>query len=83
MEDIINHLGPPEKFADEYLLLMDEPIRKKIIQKDRWIKWSCLTGVAAIVLIAAVTAFGILYEVSQTKVYYCYEYVTENNIKQN
>lgn len=83
LEDIINHLGPPEKFADEYLLLMDEPIRRKFIQKDRWIKWSCLTGVAAIVLIAAVTAFGILYEVSQTNVYYCYECVTENNIKQN
>ena len=30
-EDITNHLGPPEKFADEYLLVMEETARKKAI----------------------------------------------------
>lgn len=82
-EDITNHLGPPEKFADEYLLVMEETTRKKAIQKNRWVKWSVLTGVAAIVLIIAVTAVWILVEVSQTRVYHSHEYVTENSIEYN
>lgn len=80
-EDITNHLGSPEKFADEYLLSMDEPVRMKFIQKDRWIKWSCLTGVAAIVLIIAVTASWMLIKISQKRVHYYHEYVTEDSIK--
>lgn len=80
-EDITNHLGPPEKFADEYLLVMDETARKKAIQKNRWVKWSVLTGVAAIVLIIAVTAVWMLVEVSQTRVYHSREYITEGSIE--
>ena len=83
LEDVVDHLGPPEKFADEHLLAMDETARRKAIQKARWVKWSCLLGVAAIVLIIAVTAVGMLHEISQTRVYYYYEYTTENNIIQN
>lgn len=79
-EDITNHLGPPEKFADEYLLIMEETARKKAIQKNRWVKWSILTGVAAIVLIIVVTAVWMLVEISQKRVHYYYEYITENSI---
>lgn len=80
-EDITNHLGLPEKFADEYLLAMDETARKKAIEKTRWIKWSVLVGVAAIVLIIALTAVWMLVEVSQTRVYHSREYVTEGSIE--
>ena len=38
-----------------------------------------MTGVAAIVLIIAVTAVWILVEVSQTRVYNSHEYVTEDS----
>ncbi len=79
-EDITNHLGPPEKFADEYLLVMEETTRKKAIQKNRWVKWSVLTGVVTIVLIIVVTAVWILVEVSQKIIHYYYEYITENSI---
>ena len=79
-EDITNHLGPPNKFADEYLLAMDETARKKAIQKTGWVKWSVLTGIATIVLIIAVTAVGMLIEISQKRVYYYHEYVTEDSI---
>lgn len=80
-EDIKNHLGPPEKFADEYLLSMDEPVRKKFIQKDSWIKWSCLVGIVSIVLIIMVTAVWMLLEISQKREYRYYEYITENDME--
>ena len=81
LEDIINHMGAPEKFADEYLMAMDEPARQKTIQKSRWLKQICLIGVASIVLIFAVTAAWMLIEISQKRVHYYYEYVTENSIE--
>ncbi len=82
LEDIINHLGSPEKYADEYLLVIDETTRKKTIHKAKWIKYSILSGIATIVLIIAVTATMILFKISQIRVYYYYnEYVTEDIVK--
>lgn len=81
LEDIINHFGSPEKFADEYLLAMDETARKKIIQTTKCFKWSCLLATTAIIFTIMVVAFKILCEISETRVYYYYEYVTEDNIK--
>ncbi len=78
-EDITNHFGAPEKFADEYLLSMDETARKKTLQKNRWVKWSILAGITTIVLITAVTAVGMLIEISQKRVHYYHEYVTEDS----
>ncbi len=78
LEDIKNHLGPPERFTDEYLLVMDETTRKKAICKAKWIKYSILSGIASIVLIIAVTAVMMLVEISQTRVYYYNEYITED-----
>lgn len=83
LEDIINHLGAPEKFADEYLLVMDETTRKKAIRKAKWIKYSILSGIASIVLIIAVTAVMMLIKISQIRVYYYNEYVTEDIVKYN
>ena len=80
-EDITNHLGPPEKFADEYLLVIDEITRKKALQKARWTKRSVLAGISAIVLIIAVTAVWMLVEISQKRVYHSYEYITQDNIE--
>ncbi len=83
LEDLENHLGSPEKFADEYLLATDETTRKKSIRKTKWIKYSILFGVISIVLIIAVTAIMMLVNLSQTRVYYYNEYVTEDIIEQN
>ncbi len=80
-EDITNHFGAPEKFADEYLLAMDKDARKKAIQKTKWVKWSFLVGVTAIVFIIAVTAVWMLIEISQKREYHYYEYITENSIE--
>ena len=77
--DITNRLGPPEKFADEYLLYTDETTRKKILQKTKWFKRSILIGITAIVLIWTVIATGILIEISKKRVHYYYEYVTESS----
>lgn len=79
LEDITSHFGRPEKFADEFLLSMDETTRKKTVQKTQWFKRSVLAGVAAIVLIIAVTAAWMLYETAQKRVYHSYEYVTEES----
>lgn len=38
IEDVINHFGTPEQFADEYILAMDETARKEAIQKAGLIK---------------------------------------------
>jgi len=81
LEDLKNHLGSPEKFADEYLLAMDETTRKKALRRTKWIKYSILSGIASIVLIIAVTAIMMLVILSQTRVYYYNEYVTEDIIE--
>mgnify|MGYP002510574518 CR=1 FL=1 len=78
LEDIINHLGAPEKYADEYLLVIDTTTRKRVIHKTKLIKYSILSGIAAIVLIIAVTAVMILFKISQVRVYYYEEYVTDD-----
>lgn len=78
LEDIKNNLGPPEKFADEYFLVMEETTRKKTICKAKWVKYSILFGIASIVLIIAVTAIMMLVKISQTRVHYYNEYVTED-----
>lgn len=80
IEDIINHLGPPEKYADEYLLVMDETTRKKSIQKNKLIKYCILFGTIAILFSIALTAVIMLIKISQIRVYYYYEYVTEDII---
>lgn len=83
MEDVRAHFGAPEKFADEYLLTLDENTREKYIHRTKFIKWSCLFVSLAIVLVIAVTALMLLHEVSETRVYYYYEYVTEDSISQD
>lgn len=78
LEDLINHLGPPEKFADEFILSMDETARRKSIRKTRWVKWCCIFT-AAILLIASATSIWLIHAKFQTRVYYYYDYVTEDN----
>ena len=70
---------PPGKFADEYLLAMDEAARKKTIQKTRGIKWGILAGAVAVVIITTLTASRMLVAMTQRKVYYVHEYITESN----
>lgn len=79
LEDITEHFGPPGKFADEYLLAMDEAARKKTIQKTRGIKWGILAGAVAVVIITTLTASRMLVAMTQRKVYYVHEYITESN----
>lgn len=79
LEDLVNHLGPPEKFADELILSMDETARRKAIQKARWVKWCCIFTAAAILLITAATAIGLVCSKLDSRVYYYYNYVTEDN----
>ncbi len=83
MEDVRAHFGVPEKFADEYLLTLDESTRQKYIHSAKFIKWSCISVSVAIILILMVTALMLLHEVSETRVYYYYEYVTEDSISQD
>ena len=51
MEDVRAHFGVPEKFADEYLLTLDESTRQKYIHSAKFIKWSCISVSVAIILI--------------------------------
>ena len=75
-EDLVNHLGAPEKFADGLILTMDATARRKAIQKTRWVKLCCIFTAAVILLIASATAIGLIHAKLETQVYYYYEYVT-------
>lgn len=70
LEDITDRFGSPEQFADEYILAMDETSRKNALHKAKWNKCCILIGVAAVVLILAITAVWIIHENSQTAGYY-------------
>lgn len=78
LEDLTSSLGTPEKYVDEYFLSMEEAARRNLLFKTVWLKRSILGGIAAIVLIILVTAGWLVYETSQTMVYYYYEYIPEN-----
>ena len=78
-EELVNHLGAPEKFADELFLTMDEAARMKAIQKARWIKLCYIFTAAIILLITAATAIVLIHAKFQTRVYYYSEEVTEDN----
>ena len=78
-EDLVNHLGAPEKFADELILTMDEAARRKAIQKTRWAKLCCIFTAAVILLITAATAIGLIHAKLETRVYYYYEGITVDN----
>ena len=79
LEDVINYLGPPEKIADECLLAMDEIARQRILDKTKWIKRAILIGISIIVLITACTAFYTLIKISETRVYYIQESITNED----
>lgn len=83
LEDVINHLGHPEKIADECLLAMDDTVRQRILNKTKWIKRSILIGISVIVLITAFTAVYTLISISETRVYYIQEYVIDEGIISN
>ena len=70
-DDIVHHFGEPDKFADEYILAMDDMTRKKLISKSKWIKRIVIIGVIAVFVIAVITAIWIITENSKTAgVYY-------------
>lgn len=54
MEDILKHFGSPEKFADEYLLTMDETKRRNIFHKAAWSGKVVCLGIAIALAIIAV-----------------------------
>lgn len=72
-DDVVNHFGMPQKFADEYILAMDEDTRKKLITKTKWLKRGILIGSTILLIIVAITAIWIIVENSQTAGYY-YDY---------
>lgn len=75
MEDVLEHFGFPEKFADEYLLVMDDKDRMNALHKARWVRKTICVGVATIVLIVAIASVWIVRENSQTVGYYYFEEV--------
>ena len=83
LEDVINYLGQPEKIADECLLAMDEIARQRILDKTKWIKRGILIGISIIVLITACTAFYTLFKISETRVYYIQESITNEDAEMN
>lgn len=76
-DNVVEYLGEPEKFADEYILAMDVDIRKKLVSKTRFIKRVCLIGVVILLLIFAVVAIWIIVENSQTAGVYYSEGISE------
>lgn len=78
-EEFVNHLGPPEKFADELILTMDAAARRKAIQKTRWVKLCCIFTAAVILLFTSATFIWLIHATLQTRVYYYSEEVTEDN----
>lgn len=77
MDDVLEHFGSPEKFADEYLLAMDDRGRKVILHKTRCIKLAVCFGTAMAILIIAIAALWIVHENSQSVIHYCYEEIIE------
>ncbi len=75
IEDVIDHFGTPEKFADEYILAMDENARKEAIYKAGLIKKSIFITLAIMLLIITTTAIWIICENSQTAGYYYEEVI--------
>lgn len=75
MEDVLDHFGPPEKFADEYLLAMDNNDRINVFRKAGCVKKTICVGIAAIVLIVAIATVWIVHENSQTVGYFYFEEV--------
>ncbi len=69
-DNFISHFGTPQKFADEYILSVDEDTRKKAIHKTKWIKRCIIIGISVIILIALITAIWIICENSQTVITY-------------
>ncbi len=78
MEDVMQHFGSPEKFADEYVLAMDDKLRKKTVFKAKCVKRSVLIGVIVIVLTVVITAAWIITENSQTAGVYYSEGIIED-----
>ena len=73
MDDVLGHFGSPEKFADEYLLAMDNTDRINVFRKTGWVKKTICIGVAGIVLIVAIATAWIVRENSQTAGYFYFE----------
>lgn len=48
MEDILEHFGSPEKFADEYLLAMDRAERSNLLRIAKWIKITVCVSITII-----------------------------------
>ena len=80
MEDVLEHFGSPERFADEYLLAMDNYDRINAFRKTKWIRKMLCIGVATIVLIVAIATVWIVCENSQTVGYFYFEEVHETNL---
>lgn len=79
MEDVLEHFGSPEKFADEYLFAMDDVERRIILHNTRWIKLVVCFGIATIILVIAIAAIWIVYENSQSVIHYDYEEIIEHS----
>lgn len=75
IDDIVQHFGTPEKFADEYILALDEKSREKLLSKAKWLKWGFLIGIVIFLIIVAIAAIWIIFENSQIAGYY-YEHIT-------
>lgn len=78
--DIVEHFGSPEKFADEYILAMDESRRRGILRKSKWIKRMIFIAALLILLVITVTAVWIVHENSQDVTVYYTEETTNGGI---
>jgi len=79
MEDVLIHFGPPEKFADEYILAIDTKNRQKMLHKAGQVRKTICIGISVMVLIIAVAAFMIVRENSRTAGYYYTDTITEQH----
>lgn len=79
MADVLEHFGSPEKFADEYLLTMDETERRTVLHKARWIRKAVSAGMAIAILIIAVVVGWIVHDNSQSVAFIMKKYIKQNN----
>lgn len=78
MEDITEHFGEPEQFADEYILAMDDAERRKLVNHSKWIKRVVLIGVVAVVLIVSATMIGVIQWNAEHKATYYEDEIADN-----
>lgn len=69
LEDLTNYFGTPGEFADAYYMAMEEPERRKALRSAHWVKRTCIVTAILLLLIIAVTFFGLFYMNTHKRVY--------------